>query len=75
MVAGRRDHETSSSCVREATLSLNQCRNELAAHPLELTGVSVELVATRAAPGKHLTYEDESACMKQKVVDLMVENG
>jgi hypothetical protein len=36
-----------------------QSRDELTANALELAGVRVELVVAGAAPGQHLTYEDE----------------
>jgi hypothetical protein len=52
-----------------------QTRDELAADALELAGVSVELVVAGTTPGQHLTHEDEPACVQQKIVDLMVQNG
>src|SRR5258708_4281509 len=64
--------------VTDATESRSvtrQSRDQLAANPLELAGVSVELDVACATPGQHLTHEDEPACVQQKIVDLMVENG
>ena len=52
-----------------------QSRDQLAANPLELAGVSIQLVVARAAPGEHFTHEDEPARVEQKVVDVMIENG
>jgi hypothetical protein len=52
-----------------------QSRDELATNPLELAGVSVQLVVAGAPPGQHLSHEDEPSRVQEKIVDLMVENG
>jgi hypothetical protein len=52
-----------------------QSGDQLAADPLELAGVSGQLVVARATLREHLTHEDEPTCVKQKVIDVMVENG
>jgi hypothetical protein len=79
MAARRRDHETSSSNChardRVAVSVARQSRDKLAANPLELAGMSVELVVAGAPPGQHLAHEDEPSRVQEKIVDLMVENG
>jgi hypothetical protein len=52
-----------------------QSRDEFATNPLELAGVSVQLVVAGAPPGQHLSHEDEPSRVQEKIVDLMVENG